>query len=235
MEKQYYTEKQHYTVKELPIGERPYEKCEQFGAECLSDAELLAVMIRTGSKEQTSVELAQHILAKCGGFLGMQSYTVPQLTKIHGIGRVKAIQLQCIGELSRRIAMTRKAERIRLDSPEAFADYFMEDMRLRATETLRAVFLDTRQGMIKHIILSSGTVNMSVASPREIFLEALRYEACFLCLMHNHPSGDPTPSREDIAVTQRIRDAGRMLGIQLMDHIIIGDQCYISLREQGYL
>lgn len=229
----------HYTVKELPTEERPYEKCEQFGASCLSDAELLAVIIRTGSREQTSVELAQHILAGSGGFLGIQGQALQQLMKIRGIGRVKAIQIQCIGELSRRIAMSRREERVKLDSPKAFADYFadyfMEDMRFRKTEVLRAVFLDAKQGMIKHVLISSGTVNMSVANPREIFLEALRYEAASVCLLHNHPSGDPTPSREDIHTTRRIYDAGNLLGIRLIDHIVIGDKCYISLREQGYL
>lgn len=229
----------HYTVKELPMEERPYEKCEQFGTSCLSDAELLAVIIRTGTHTQTSVELAQHILTDSGGFLGMQKRSLQQFQKIKGIGRVKAIQLQCIGELSRRIAMTKKGERVLLDSPKAFADYFadyfMEDMRMRNTEILRAVFLDTKQGMIKHMVISSGTVNMSVANPREIFLEALRYEAFSICLLHNHPSGDPTPSKEDIFATRRIHDAGKLLGIQLIDHIVIGDKCYVSLREQGYL
>ncbi len=224
----------HYTVKELPSEERPYEKCEKFGAACLSDAELLAVIIRTGSKGQSSVELAQRILVESNGFLGIQRRSIRQLMKMKGIGYVKAIQIQCIGELSRRIAMSRREERIRMDTPEKIAGYFMEDMRFRSTEVLRAVFLDTKQGMIKDILVSSGTVNMSVASPREIFLEALRYEACSVCLLHNHPSGDPTPSREDIYATKRVRDAGSLLGIQLVDHIVIGDKCYISLREQGY-
>lgn len=225
----------HYTVKELPPEERPYEKCERFGASCLSDAELLAAIIRTGSKEKTSVELAQYILTESGGFTGLQGRSLRQLTKIGGIGRVKAIQLKCIGELSRRIAMTRREGRIKLDTPKAFADYFMEDMRFRSTEVLRAVFLDTKQGMIKNSIISSGTVNMSVADPREIFIEALKNEAVYVCILHNHPSGDPTPSREDIHATKRIADAGRILGIRLVDHIVMGDKCYISLREQGYL
>lgn len=229
----------HYTVKELPIGERPYEKCEQFGADCLSDAELLAVIIRTGSKEKTSVELAQHILADSGGFLGIQKKTLQELRKVRGIGRVKALQLQCIGELSKRIAMTSKEERIRLDSPKAFAEYFagyfMEDMRHRNTEVFRAVFLDTKQGMIKHSIISTGTINMSLASPREIFREALSYDSAFICILHNHPSGDPTPSKEDLYTTRRIKEVGDLLGIKLIDHIVIGDRCYISLREQGYL
>lgn len=229
----------HYTVKELPTEERPYEKCEQFGAGCLSDAELLAVIIRTGSDRQTSIELAQHILADCGGFLGIQNRSQQQLRKIRGIGRVKAVQLQCIGELSKRIAMTRREERVKLDSPKAFAEYFagyfMEDMRFREVEVFRAVFLDTKQGMIKHSIISTGTVNMSLARPREIFREALSYDATSICVLHNHPSGDPTPSREDIHATKRIRDVGHLLGVELIDHIVMGDKCYISLREQGYL
>ena len=134
----------HYTIKELPTKERPYEKCEQFGAACLSDAELLAVIIRTGSREKTSIELSQHILAECGGFLGIHNRSLQQLRKIRGIGKVKAIQITCIGELSKRIAMTHKEERIKLDSPKAFAeyfaDYFMEDMRFRNTEVIRAGF-----------------------------------------------------------------------------------------------
>ena len=229
----------HYTIKELPTKERPYEKCEQFGAACLSDAELLAVIIRTGSREKTSIELSQHILAECGGFLGIHNRSLQQLRKIKGIGKVKAIQITCIGELSKRIAMTHKEERIKLDSPKAFAeyfaDYFMEDMRFRNTEVFRAVFLDTKQGMIKHSIISTGTINMSLASPREIFREALSYDSASICILHNHPSGDPTPSKEDIHTTKRIRDVGNLLGIKLIDHIVMGDKCYVSLREQGYL
>ena len=169
------------------------------------------------------------------GLLGLLHCSVSDLKKIHGIGTVKAVQLKCIGELSKRIAST--AARISLDfnSPDSIAAYYMEDMRYYRQEHLKLLMLNTRSRLIGESEISRGTVNMSVISPRELFIEALQKNAVYIILLHNHPSGDPMPSREDILVTQRIREGGSLLGIELLDHIIIGDNCYVSLAEQKLL
>ena len=216
-------------MKDLPAQERPYERCLAMGPEHLTDAELLAVIIRTGSREETSLELAQKILAlnyPNGGILGLLHLSLPEFMKIKGIGRVKAIQLLCIGELSRRIWK----QGAKAASPDC-----MEDMRHLEQEQVRAMFFDTKQKLIRDVTLAKGTVNASVISPREIFIEGLRCGAVSLILVHNHPSGDPSPSREDELLTRRVEEAGKIIGISLLDHVIIGDTTYISLRERGIL
>ena len=225
-------------IKDMNDDNRPYEKCIKYGPESLSDAELIAAIIRTGNNELHSVALAEHILnsnSDCPGLLGLHHITLNQLMKIKGIGKVKAVQLKCIGELSRRISKASLGEKIAFKSPDKIADYFMEDMRHKDKESVIAVFLNTKHMLIKHIELSKGTVNTSLMSTRELFLEALKYSAVYVVLLHNHPSGDPTPSREDIVNTRKVYEAGKLIGIDLIDHIIIGDNKYISLKEKGVM
>ena len=231
-------ENQRNTIRELPAPERPYEKCMAMGASALSDAELLAVILRTGTKGQGALETARKILSlspAAEGLLGLHHLTVNELRKVPGIGMVKAVQLSCIGELSKR--MTRKSiDREELfSSPDVVAAYFMEEMRHKEKEELRVVFLNTKGRRLHDTVISIGTVNSSMVSPREIFLVALKFQAVSIILLHNHPSGDPAPSREDILVTGRVAEAGKLIGISLTDHIIIGDRCYISLKERGML
>ena len=226
------------TMKELPPEERPYEKCLRNGPESLSDPELLAVIIRTGSRQENSLSLSKRVLEMDGGdgLLGLLHRSLPELMEIPGIGPVKAVQLLCIGELSRRIwRQAASGEELSFHSPQAIANYYMEEMRHREQEELRAMFFNTKQVLIKELLISRGTVNASLATPREIFIEALRYRAVSLILVHNHPSGDPSPSREDVAFTKRVRLAGEMVGIALLDHIIIGDNAFLSLKERGIL
>ena len=226
------------TMKELPPEERPYEKCLRNGPESLSDPELLAVIIRTGSRQESSLSLSKRVLEMDGGdgLLGLLHRSLPELMEIPGIGPVKAVQLLCIGELSRRIwRQAASGEELSFHSPHAIANYYMEEMRHREQEELRAMFFNTKQVLIKELLISRGTVNASLATPREIFIEALRYRAVSLILVHNHPSGDPSPSREDVAFTKRVRLAGEMVGIALLDHIIIGDNAFLSLKERGIL
>lgn len=230
--------KTKHTIRELPACERPYEKCMSMGPASLSDAELLAVILRTGTKGQSALETARRILSlnpSMEGLLGLHHLTMHELKAVPGIGTVKAVQLSCIGELSKR--MTRKSigrENL-LSSPDAVAAYFMEEMRHKEKEELRVVLLNTKGRMLHDAVVSIGTVNSSLISPREIFLEALKFQAVSIILLHNHPSGEPEPSREDILVTKRVYEAGRLIGISLTDHIIIGDNCYISLKERGIL
>ena len=226
------------TMKELPPEERPYEKCLRNGPESLSDPELLAVIIRTGSRQESSLSLSKRVLEMDGGdgLLGLLHSSLPELMEIPGIGPVKAVQLLCIGGLSRRIwRQAASGEELSFHSPQAIANYYMEEMRHREQEELRAMSCNTKQVPIKELHISRGTVHATLATPREIFIEALRYRAVSLILVHNHPSGDPSPSREDVAFTKRVRLAGEMVGIALLDHIIIGDNAFLSLKERGIL
>ena len=224
-------------IKNLPKECRPYEKCMESGAGALSSAELLAVIIRTGAKGIPSVSLAANILKLCGdsGISGICRLSFEELTQISGIGTVKALQILCIAELSRRIAMSERGKRRIFSSAEAVAEYYMEDMRHKEKEELHVVMLDAKSAFLGDSMVSVGTVNAAVASPREIFLEALKFKAVGIILLHNHPSGDPTPSHNDITCTRKIREAGELIGITLVDHIIIGDKKFISLNEKSLL
>lgn len=226
-------------IKDIPNEDRPYERCLREGPERLSDAELLSVIIRTGSQEANSLELASRILElnyPRDGILGLLHLSLAELTSVKGIGTVKAIQLQCVGELSRRI-WKRKVllEPQTFENPRLVADYYQEDMRHKEQEEFHVMFFNTKQVLIREILVSKGTVNASLAAPREIFVEALRNQAVTIILVHNHPSGNPEPSQEDILLTRNIQAAGDIIGIRLIDHIIIGDNRYVSLKERGLI
>lgn len=225
------------TIKEMSRQEKPYEKCQELGPSALTDAELLAVVLRTGTEGMSSVDLARQIL-KLGGqeerLDSLYHMAIPELTRIRGIGKVKAIQIVCLCELAKRLSKATNTKKVLFDRAETIADYYMEEMRHLEQEEMRCVFLNSKCQLISDKVISRGTVNSSPASPREIFIEALRCRAVNLILLHNHPSGDPTPSYQDVMVTRKIREAGALIGIELQDHIIIGDQCYFSLKERGY-
>lgn len=227
-----------YTMKELPESERPYEKFEASGVSCLSDAELVAVLIKNGTRNKNSVELAREILnlhPVHKGLIGLNYLTDQELQRMDGIGKVKAAQLLCAAEISKRMSRQRRPERESFDSPEAVAAFFMEELRMRETETTVVVYLDSRCRLIRYEMLFVGSVSSCVANPREILKKALQYDAAGFILIHNHPSGDPTPSRTDLSLTERVRSAGELIGISLLDHIIVGDCQYISLKERGHL
>ena len=225
-------------LKQMNRENRPYEKFLEKGPVALTDSELLAIIIRTGTYDKTSVALSEAVLSLTEDcqVAGLVHLSVKDLMQIKGIGQVKAIQIKCIAELSRRIAKSQIAlKSTQFNSPEVVAGYYMEDLRYLKTEHLIVAMLNTKNCFISDYELSSGTVNSSVISPRELFIEALRQEAVYIILVHNHPSGDPTPSREDILATRRIREAGSLIGISLIDHVIIGDNKYISLKQQHLL
>lgn len=226
------------TMKEMYRDERPYEKCEQFGAGNLTDAELLAVLLRTGTRGENSLELAQRLLHPDfaqSGLLSIHKWTRDRLLRVKGIGRVKAVQILCLSELAKRLAKASAAAGLNFSSPDSIAQYYMEDMRHQNTEVLRLLLLNTRSRLIGESIISTGTVDTALISPRELFIEALQRGAVSIVLLHNHPSGDPTPSRADVRITKRLYEAGSMIGIELLDHIIIGNNCFISMREKGFL
>lgn len=226
------------TVKELPYSERPYEKCESNGVKSLSDAELLAVILRTGSQHDNSIVLAQRIINLhpiYKNLVGLNYLSKKDLMQVHGIGNVKATQLICTAEISRRIVQASRIQLLSFHSPESIANYYMEEMRYLQREQIRLLLFDTKHHLLKSLIISEGTVNASITTPREIFMEALKYEAVHIILLHNHPSGDTTPSSEDINLTKRIYDAGILIGIHLSDHIILGNQEFTSLRQCGII
>lgn len=228
------------TMKELPESQRPYEKCIREGESALSDGELLAVILRSGTRGINSLDLANEILnhmdnSSYPGLLGILHTSLEELTKIHGIGRVKAIQLKCIGELSKRIATTAARTQLSFEQPSTIARYYMEQLRHEEQEVILCMMLDGKNHLMGEQYLSRGTANAALITPREIFVEALRRHAVNIILVHNHPSGDPMPSPCDEEVTERVYQAGELLGIHLLDHIIIGDHRYVSFREQGLL
>lgn len=222
----------------LPREERPYERCMRHGAQQLSDRELLAVLLRTGAKGRTVLELAGDILElspEKKGFAALRRMSLKELSAVRGIGKVRAIQLQCILELARRMAREEAGKGVFFKNPAAVAAFYMEDLRHREQEVLLLLMLNQKGRLLKEKYMFKGTVNASMISPREIFLEALSARAVQIILLHNHPSGDAQPSKEDMQVTRRVSEAGMLLGIQLTDHIIIGGHTYISFREKNYL
>lgn len=228
--------KVHYTMKQLPDSEKPYEKFLKKGASVLSDAELLAVILKCGSTKKTAVELAQEFL--CQGqrsLLNLYQMSIEDMMQVEGIGKVKAVQLKCIAELSKRISAATYEKQLQVTEPKTVAAYYMERLRHEKRELLVLAMFDTQNYFLGDEIISVGTVNSSLVSPREIYLKALQYQAVNIILLHNHPSGNPKPSTEDYRTTNRVAECGKILGIYLADHIIIGDCQYISFRENGIL
>ena len=224
-------------IKDLPVNDRPYEKCFAKGPEYLTDVELLAVILRTGTNGISSFDLSKDILSHKSqngkqDLLSIMHMTKEQLLSIKGVGMVKAVQIMCVRELVRRISSVKAKDSIQYNIPSTIADYYMERMRHLSREEMILIFFNGKNKVIKELTVSVGTVNQTVASPRELFLEALLCEAVSVLMIHNHPSGDPTPSRQDILTTKRMKEAGEFLGIPLCDHIIIGDQTYLSFREE---
>ena len=221
------------TIKELPISERPYEKAQMYGIESLSNAELLAIIIKTGTKEKTSVELAKEILSmetdnkKDIQFL--QDIAIEEFMKIKGIGKVKAIQLKAICELNKRMYRPIAKEKVKIRTPDSVAHILMNEMKYEKREKLKVLVLNIKNILLKIIDVSYGGTNSAIVEPKDILVEPIKMGAPRIILVHNHPSGDPTPSEEDIELTKRIYNAAGMLGIDLLDHIVIGDNEYSSI------
>ncbi len=236
------TEKEEFmetkiTMKGLPASERPYEKAEMERAEHLSDKELLTVLIRTGTKEERADQIALKVLKLCGedGLQALWNMDAEELKALSGIGRVKAIQLVCVCELARRMARGKRLYGTKISSPEDVVKFYNVQLKYQQRECLVVIILDSKNRILADEIISVGTIHSSIADPREIFHTVLKKNGASVILLHNHPSGDPMPSREDILTTERISKAGNLLGIPLNDHIILGQNTYISLKAEGYL
>ena len=225
-------------IQELPPDERPYEKCLHSGPEKLTDSELLAVVLRSGTRGSSSVQLADEVLhlgQNEQGLLGIYHLSMEDLMQIRGIGQVKAVQIKCIGELSKRIATREAGKLLDFHSPDTIAAYYMERMRHEEQEQMICTMLNTKNQFLGDEVISRGTVNSSLVSPRDLILAAIRHRAVYMILVHNHPSGNPEPSKDDLLITKRVWEAGALVDIPLLDHIVIGDQQYFSFRQEGLL
>ena len=227
---------QGYTIKDLPLNERPREKLYRYGVKSLSNSELIAVIIRTGNKGDTAIQLAERIISLDDRGIGFLSdATLEELTDVKGIGNCKAAQLLAAIELGKRISAYKKEDNIRISGPNDITDLLMEEMRYLKKEYFKIAILDTKNQIITIENISIGNLNSSIVHPREVFNRAIKRSANSIILVHNHPSGDPTPSSEDINITNRLIEAGSILGIKVLDHIIIGDNKYISFKERNII
>ena len=221
-------------IKQLPESERPYEKLEMYGEKNLSNAELLAIIIKTGTKELTSIDIAKQILnlnqnENKGDLNFLRDISLEELMLVKGIGRVKAIQLKAMCELSSRMNKPSNYRKIKITSSKDVANLLMNDLRFEKKEIVKLIILNNKNIILKIMDISLGGGNYAVIDIRFILSEVIKMGAPQIILVHNHPSGDITPSREDIEVTKRLRQASELLGVRLLDHIIIGNMDYKSI------
>lgn len=227
-----------FTIKDLPKEERPRERLERYGAQVLSDAELLALLIRTGTPAESALVLAQRILKGDGAKSGLAfvaDSSIEELSRIKGIGLAKSVQIKAAVELGRRISSYTGQNPTVINTPVDVKNLLMEEMRFLEKEHFKVILLNIKNHVISVEDISVGSLNSSIVHPREVFKPAIRRSSASMILVHNHPSGDPTPSREDIEITRRLIEAGKILGIEVVDHVIIGNGIYISLREKGII
>lgn len=222
-------------IKDLPEADRPRERLIKYGSDHLSNQELIAILLGTGTRNESAMAISGRLLMYFDGFKLLNEATLEELKNINGIGDAKAVVILAALELGRRISAYLPEEKYVIRSPEDGANYVMEEMRHLQQEHFVVLFLDTKNYVIHKQTIFIGSLNASIVHPREIFREAVRRSAASIICLHNHPSGDPTPSEEDIQVTKRLVEAGKMIGIDLLDHIVIGDRKFVSLKEQGYV
>lgn len=228
--------KYNLTIKEMPENERPREKLIRYGCHTLSNSELLAILIRTGSKEHSALELANILLSyDDNGIRFLANCTVEELSVIKGIGHSKACQIIAAVELGNRLSRSRLELKRTIKSPEDVTNIFVNDMRFLEKEHFKVIFLNTKNEIIAYETISIGSLNSSIVHPREVFNRAIKKSSASLILLHNHPSGNPEPSKEDIHITKRLVEAGKIIGIEVLDHIIIGDGEYFSLKENSLI
>jgi DNA repair protein RadC len=223
----------HPTIKELPSDERPRERLLHYGAGNLSNAELLAIILRTGARDENVVRLAQRILTKFKGLPGLARAGPTELINEKGLGPAKAAQLKAAFELGRRLLAVSREEGAQIRSPADAANLVMSEMGFLEQEELRIMLLDTKNHVLETTTLYRGSLNTSLIRVGELFRAAIRANSASLIVVHNHPSGDPTPSPEDVTVTKQIVEAGQLLDVEVLDHLIIGGQQFVSLKERG--
>lgn len=219
-------------IKQMALDQRPREKMLRQGTKSLSDAELLAIILRTGTRNKSAIELAQYIInkEKSDGIRWLSDVTIEELREIKGIGISKAAQIKAALELGQRISKS-NPNKYKITNPWDLYKYYMEEMRYLKKEKFKIILLNTKSEIITDLDISEGSLNSSIVHPREVFKEAIKRSANKMILMHNHPSGNPKPSKEDENVTNRLIECGKIIGIEVIDHIIIGDGTYFSFKE----
>jgi DNA repair protein RadC len=223
----------HVTIHDMPTGERPRERLLHYGPEALSTAELMAILLRTGSRGENVLDLATRLLSEFGGLGGLSRATLSELSVFKGVGPAKAAQLKAGLEIGRRLLIAAPHERPQITSPADAANLLMLEMAHLEQEHLQVLLLDTKNHVLASRNIYKGNVNTSVIRVAELFREAIRHNSTAMIIAHNHPSGDPTPSPEDVRVTRQIVEAGNLLDIEVLDHLIIGQGRYVSLKERG--
>ena len=229
-----------YRITDLPLSERPREKLHALGAERLDTAELIAILLRTGTGGRSAIEIGRDLLAQFQTIERLAAASVEELSAIKGIGLAKAVQLKAAFALASRLPATREA-RPMLRTPRDVADRLREEMQHFEVEEFHVLLLDTKNRLIRDVKVSKGTLNASLVHPREVFREAIRAGAASVILVHNHPSGDPTPSGDDLRITRELVEAGRVLKIEVLDHIIVGKrdsgrtEDFVSVKEIGLI
>lgn len=222
-------------IKNVPKEDRPRERAVRLGPNHLTNQELLAILLGSGSKEESVMTLAGRVLMHFEGLKLLHDATIEELTAIKGIGPAKGVQILAAIELGRRMSQYKPHEKYVIRSPDDGASFIMEELRMLKQENFVVLFLNTKNQVIHRQTIFVGSLNASIVHPREVFREAVKRAAASIIVAHNHPSGDPTPSQEDIQVTRRLVESGKMIGIELLDHLIIGDRKFVSLKEKGYL
>lgn len=222
-------------IRDFPVEERPRERLVNHGAVSLSNHELLAILLRTGTKSESALQLANRLLTQFGGLLWLKEAALEEVMSLKGIGKAKAVQIAAAVELGRRISNLSYDDRYVIRSPEDGANFVMNDMRFLTQEHFVCLYLNTKNQVLHRQTIFIGSLNASIVHPREVFKEAFRRSAASIICFHNHPSGDPSPSREDIEVTKRLVECGKIMGIEVLDHLIIGDNKYVSMKEKGFM
>jgi DNA repair protein RadC len=222
-----------YRIADLHASDRPRERLATLGPQALTNAELIAILLRVGVKGENAVDVAQRLLKKFGGIGGLHRVSVKELTKQHAIGEAKAAQIKAAIELGRRLTLEAPEERPSINSPADAAALLQYEMSALEQEHLRVILLDRRNRVLETAEVYKGSVNSSQVRVGELFKDAIRINASALIVAHNHPSGDPTPSPDDVAVTRAIVQAGKLLDIDVLDHVVIGQGKWVSLKERG--
>ncbi len=220
-------------IRDLPQSERPRERLQSYGPGSLSTSELLAIILRTGTKSESVINLGSRLLAQFDGLAGIARASFSDLCNIHGLGVAKAAQLKAALELGKRLMVASPEERPQVKSPTDVANLLMMEMGFLDQEHLRVVLLDTKNRVLGMPTIYIGSINTSVLRVGELFREAIKANSAAVIVVHNHPSGDPTPSPEDVRITQQLVEAGKLLDVEVVDHLIIGQQRYVSLKERG--
>jgi len=225
-----------FTIHDLPLPERPRERLIKLGAEALSAQEILALILGRGIKSESVMVTAQRLLSRFGNLKGVATAPAEELSKIKGIGIAKACQIKAAFELSNRLQDYPDGNvKVTIKTPEDVLNQVKGKLRDKKKEHLLILLLDTRNRLIETATVSIGSLDSSIAHPREVFKEAISCSAASIIVVHNHPSGDPQPSDDDIKITQRLVEAGRIVGIDVLDHVIVGDEAYSSIKEKGLI